>query len=64
MSNSCILCLENDSRPLIQNEFCECKYYMHRDCWFRYIDKIPIKCPMCRKEILTVVMIRQSAPPI
>jgi hypothetical protein len=53
--DTCILCLGRED--LIPNILCGCKYYKHEACWVKYIQTLPVKCPLCREEVFRVITI-------
>jgi hypothetical protein len=67
----CIICQDTGSEKLQENTLCPCKYKCHPSCWIDYAhSKIPITCPLCRKDLSVkrkptaqTPLIQPSAPP-
>jgi transposase-like protein len=56
---TCIFCLENsvvdiennkeNSKKILQNNLCPCKYSYHEECKVKFIVDSKYSCPLCRK---------------
>ena len=47
----CIICQDDNSEPLHDNNACTCKYKVHNSCWIEYVhSKSKAACLICRKE--------------
>lgn len=49
---NCIICQDDTSEPIHDNNYCECKYKIHNSCWIDYVNsQKQLKCMICRKDI-------------
>jgi hypothetical protein len=59
---SCIICYDEDIN-LILPPYCNCKCYLHLNCYEIMKNKMFILCPMCRKKIIkNIIIIEVNLP--
>jgi hypothetical protein len=58
---SCIICYQEDIN-LILPPCCNCKVYLHIDCFEIMKNKMNLICPLCRKKEINIIIIERNFP--